>query len=145
MTLFFKWIFPALWFGILALVSWQILHTGEVSSVRKFAAEAIAMALLGFLLFRFLDWPLADAVYDGGDHLLIRRGGVEESVPLSSIKEVLDWTFFRPPRITLRFDTPGKFGPKIAFLPATGVTLSPFAASSVADDLIKRVRASRSG
>jgi hypothetical protein len=120
-----------------------VLLTGAVAQDASFLAVPIVMAVGGFYLMRKLVWDLADEVYDCGDSLLIRNGGEEDLVPLSSIMNVSVSTYVNPPRITLRLVRSGKFGDEIAFSPVKPFTLNPFAKNEVAEDLILRVHQAR--
>ena len=82
---------------------------------------------------------MADEVWDGGDHLLVKIGDQSESVPLANIMNVSASTLVNPPRITLRLVSPGRFGQEISFSPLRNSMFNPFARNAVADDLIERV------
>ena len=92
-----------------------------------------------FLIMRKLVWDLADEVWDGGDHLVVKIGDQSESVPLANIMNVSASTLVNPPRVTLRLVNPGRFGQEISFSPLRNSVLNPFARNAVADDLIERV------
>jgi hypothetical protein len=92
-----------------------------------------------YLLMRKLIWDLADEVWDGGDHLVVKIGDQSESVPLSNIMNVSASTLVNPPRITLRLVSAGRFGQEISFSPPRNSIFNPFARNVVADDLIERV------
>ena len=82
---------------------------------------------------------MADEVWDGGDHLLVKIGDQSEPVPLANIMNVSASTLVNPPRITLRLVSPGRFGQEISFSPLRNSMFNPFARNAVADDLIERV------
>jgi hypothetical protein len=92
-----------------------------------------------YLMLRKLVWDLADEVWDGGDHLVVKIGIDSETVPLSNIMNVSASTLVNPPRITLRLMNPGRFGQEISFSPPRNSIFNPFARNPVADDLIERV------
>ena len=75
----------------------------------------------------------------------MRKGDVEERVPLANIMNVSASVAMNPPRITLRLVRPGKFGAEIAFSPVRTFTLNPFARNPVAEDLMLRVDQARRG
>jgi hypothetical protein len=137
LTSWHKTIFPAVWFGILALVLSVVLLTGAFLENPIFVVLPIAMGAFGYVLMRAIIWDLVDEVYDCGDHLVVRNGGEEDTVALSNILDVKASIFTRPDRITLRLAHPGKFGAKIVFCPPFKWTLSPFA-NSLAEDLMIR-------
>jgi hypothetical protein len=144
---YYKWIFPALWFGILAVSVGTAMATAKGSEDPMTFVVPIVMAVFGFFLMKMLIWDLVDEVYDCGDALLVRRRGIEERVSLSNIINVSVSSNQNPLRITLRLDKPSRnWGTEFAFSPVyPGFRLNPFARSKVADDLIVRVdRARRS-
>jgi hypothetical protein len=108
-----------------------------------FAGVLAFAALAGLLLMKLFIWKLADEVYDCGDSLLVRRGGVEQTVPLAEITNVALALFSRPPRITLQLAKPGKFGRSIVFTPPTSPGLEMFGRNPIADDLVARVQRAR--
>jgi hypothetical protein len=143
-TFFSKKVFPALWFGFLAVfVAGTLVADGEDTHPLFLAGPAL-MAVAGFFVMKKLVWDLVDEVYDCGDFLLIRNQGEEDRVALSNIMNVSASTNMNPPRITLRLVNPSRFGREIAFSPITGFTFNPFAKNQVAEDLIVRVDKARS-
>jgi len=139
MTFVNKRLFPLLWFGLLTV----FVLVGAQQDL-AFAVFPIFMAVFGFFLMKRLVWDLVDEVYDCGTYLLIRNRDEEDAVPFTNIMNVSVSAQQRPPRITLRLITPGKFGNEIAFSPATQFSLNPFAKNQVAEDLILRVHEERS-
>jgi hypothetical protein len=137
-TFLMKKVFPVFWFGFLAV----FMVMGGVGGAWKdplFVVVPLFMAAIGFLLMRKLVWNLADEVRDGGDVLLVRRGGDEERVPLSNVMNVGMSQFTNPKRLALRLRKPGKFGDEVVFIPKSGLQFNPFARNKVAEDLIARV------
>jgi hypothetical protein len=148
-TVFYKKLFPLAWFGFLVVFAGVGLSKGgDIGEAERwpFVAVPLFMAVFGFVLMRKLVWGLADEVHDGGDFLLIRKGGEEERVPLNNIMNVNASTNVNPPRITLRLVKPGKFGPEVSFALPARFSFNPFATHPIAEDLIVRVdRARRRG
>jgi hypothetical protein len=147
-TFFIKRVFPIVWLAFLGLFSIMplVLPTSGRSSppnLVPFVLVPIAMAAFGAVLFRKLVWDLADEVSDGGDFLLVRKGSVEDRIRLANIMNVSTGFSTRPPRLTLRLRSPGKFGDEIAFIPMREFTFNPFARNPIAEDLIRRVDAAR--
>jgi hypothetical protein len=142
-TFYYKKVFPAIWFGFIAIFIVTTLLVGAIERNFIFLVMPCIMAAFGFVLFKKLLWDLADEVYDGGAFLVVRYLGEEDNVPLSNIMNVSASTLVNPPRITLRLAQPGKFGSEIVFSPKTGFTLNPFAKSEVAENLIERVDKAR--
>lgn len=102
---------------------------------------AIILVILGVILaavFKRRMWGLADEVLDGGDHLVIRRGKREARVELANVSEV-SVDSGPPTKVTLQLTVPSEFGAKISFLP-NPTSRNPLATSSIADDLVQRVR-----
>ena len=146
-TRFHKKIFPLFWFGSLAVFAANALVNSRDNQLWwPFIAWAILIAGIGFYFWKKLTWALADEVLDGGDFLLVRKGGDEERVPLSTVMHVDAPSYLRPQRITLRLVKPGKFGSELSFALPSRFSFSPFSKHPIAEDLIVRVdRARRRG
>jgi hypothetical protein len=140
-TRFIKWATPIVWVGGFAYLIVQAAMESTVD--RSFLLVLAALALFGVVLMKLYIWNLADEVYDCGDSLLVRRGKVEETVPLAGIERVALALFSRPPRITLQLATPGKFGRRIVFTPPTAPGLELFGRNPIAEDLSARVQRAR--
>jgi len=99
-ALFVKRVFPVLWFGILvAVVVGILLASPAGKAVRVAAVPPVLVGVLGYALFRKLLFDLADEVYDCGDSLLVREGGLEDVIPLSNVMNVSATTLINPPRV----------------------------------------------
>ncbi len=142
-TFFYKRVFPLFWFGFIA--SLVVRSLAADAGDRHFMLFAVPgmMVVIGFIVFKKFTRDLADEVSDGGEFLLIRKGGEEERIRLSNIMNVSVTSNVNPPRIILRLDKPGRFGTEIAFSPTIGFSLNPFAKGRVAEDLIVRVDRAR--
>ena len=138
-TFITKKIQPAIWFASVCFGGVVVALSGVLTQQPVVLVGPVLMLVLGFFLFRKLIWDLADEVRDGGDYLLIRRGEIEERVPLSNVMNVSLSQFTNPRRLTLRLRKPGKFGDEVVFVPASSFSFSPFARNPVAEDLIHRV------
>ena len=136
-TRFIKWSSPIVWIGGIGYV---LLDSAFDAA---FFAVLAGIAALGLLLMKLFIWSLADEVYDCGDSLLVRRGGIEESVALGNVEDVTLARFSRPPRITLRLTTPGKFGKAIVFTPPTSPGLEIFGRNPIAESLKAKVQRAR--
>lgn len=107
--------------------------------------SAIAIGILCAALIYFF-WNtqihrLADEVIDCGELLRIRRGRVEETIPLSQVSaaEVTSSGGFH--RITLRLKERSKlFGERIEFLPQASLWSNLAALKSLTQDLSERAR-----
>jgi hypothetical protein len=142
-TFFIKRLFPVLFFGILIFIVCTGLFASRTRPPLAFFLPTLLMIPFGYVLMRKLVWDLADEVWDGGDHLVVKIGGESETVPLSNIMNVSASTLVNPPRITLRLVNPGRFGQEISFSPPRNSLFNPFARNTVADDLIERAHRAR--
>ena|SRR5262245_8970575 len=144
MTRFNKKIFPAIWFGFLAVFLMAGVFTGAPVNNPLILLMPVVIGSIGFLVMKAFVWDLVDEVYDVGDYLVVRNRGEEDHIPLSNIMNVRASLFTNPPRITLKLAIPSKFGDEIVFSPVIPFTLNPFARNAVAEDLIIRVDRARS-
>ena len=145
-TGFYKRIFPVIWFGFLILFIVQSVLQGEYANARwPSLVLPLIMMVFGYFLMKNMVWDLMDEVHDGGDFLLVRKGGEEERVPLSNIMNIDAHTNMNPPRVTLRLVKPGRFGPEITFSPPRRFSFSfnPFAKHPLVEDLLVRVDKAR--
>jgi hypothetical protein len=142
-TFLYKVVFPAFWFGLLTL----LMAMGVFTAGRKqpiFIIQPLLMVVFGYFLFRKLVWTLADEVQDGGDYLLVRKGSIEQRIPMTNIINVSMSQFTNPKRLTLRLRNPCELGDEIAFIPQVPVfQWNPFARNAVVEDLIRRVDQAR--
>jgi hypothetical protein len=138
-TFLIKKVLPAIWFAIVCFGGIVTALSGVVANQPMVLVGPVLMLVLGFFLFRKLIWDMADEVRDGGDYLLVRRGDVEERVPLSNVMNVSLSQFTNPRRLTLRLRSAGKFGDEVVFIPASSFRFSPLARNPVAEDLMRRV------
>lgn len=138
---FVKWIVPALLgFGFVGfLLLWA--YPGVFDPLQMLAT--LLALVVCVMTLRKTIWCLADAVYDCGDFLLVRRGKIEENVFLYDITDVKVRTFYRPFRVILRLNHRGRFGNEIAFSPSKASMWNPFARIDVADDLMQRAEKAR--
>jgi hypothetical protein len=141
-TRFIKWVTPIAWLGGLGYLAVDSARDGRLDAL--LAVIVSGMALAGLLLMKIFIWNLADEVYDCGDSLLVRRGGLEESVPLAEVTQVALALFSRPPRITLKLAKPGKFGRSIVFTPPTSPGQEIFGRNPIAEQLLAKVDKARS-
>jgi hypothetical protein len=142
-TMFFKRIFPAIWFGFLAFFVLTAIAGGAMKRDLFFLVIPMVMAGFGYFFMRKMLWDLADEVFEDGDTLLVKQGDDQERIPLSNIMNVSVMNS-SPPRITLRLRNPSRFGNEIAFAAKRAFTFNPFAKNEVAENLILRVEQARS-
>jgi hypothetical protein len=101
----------------------------------------VLMAVFGYWIMKKLVFGLADEVLDAGDTLVVRRGGQEERIALSDIKNVNYSPYVSPPQVTLSLRRHTVFGDTVTF--CAPVSVVPFRSSPVIDGLIDRVDAAR--
>jgi hypothetical protein len=101
-------------------------------------AVGILSAALSYFFWNTQMHRLADEVLDCGDHLKVRRGRVEETIPLSQVSaaEVSSSCGFH--RITILLRKASRFGRRIEFLPQASLWSNVGAIKSVARDLTER-------
>jgi hypothetical protein len=142
-TFFYKWIFPAIWFGFLAIflgVSiFQVPQSNQAPL--PFLIMPIIMMGFGFYFFKRFIFDLADEVWDDGGALVVKNRGQEQRIDLADIKNVNYSVFTSPPRVTLSLRRPTIFGDQISF--CAPMRLMPLAPSPVINELIERVDAAR--
>lgn len=143
-TKFYKFVYPILWFGFLAVFFVSGLINGAVRQSPVFLLGPCVMAIFGFFLFKKFIWVLVDEVKDGGDVLVIRNRGEEITVNLADIMNVSASTNTNPPQVTLRLVQPSTFGSEIVFSHATkGFSINPFRKNEIVEDLMVRVDQAR--
>jgi len=144
-TFFMKRIFPAIWFGFIAVFFVTlVLDAGQGRSVP--AAAYVAPLLLvgvGFFVMRRFVFDLADEVFDEGDALLVRFGQEQERIPLAQIINVSYAGMTNPARITLTLRTPGRFGKEVSFSPQQSFLSPLFRTNPMVTELIERVDTAR--
>ena len=142
MTFFSKRVFPAVWFGFLALFVIAALAGSRGRDFQPaFLIMPVLMAVIGFVIMKKLLFDLVDEVWDDGTELVIKNRAVVERVPLSNIMNVSYMMLSNPPRVTLTLRNPGLLGKEVTFSPP--VRWIPFARSPIVDQLIERIDAAR--
>ncbi len=134
-----KWVFPTFWFGILGLFALFALTTEPTHFMT--VLMPIAMMVFGFVIIKKFVWDLADEVLDGGDHLLVRKGDLEQKIYLSDIVNIEHIGMSSPPRVTIMWRTPGPLGTEVAF--TAPVSFNPFKRPKLVRELIERVDRTR--
>jgi hypothetical protein len=142
-TFYYKRVLPVLLFGLPLFSLCMAFFASHVRPPLIAFLPVLLLVPFFYFLMRKLVWDLADEVWDGGDHLVVKIGDQSETVPLANIMNVSASTLVNPPRITLRLVNPGRFGQEISFSPPRNSILNPFARNPVADDLIERVHRAR--
>jgi len=151
MTFFYKRIFPALWFGLLAFfvlisvpTSFAISAKSGTAPIFPFLLVPTFLAVFGYFLFRSLIFDLADEVRDEGAVLTVRKDDIAECIDLEDIINVNSTILMNPPRITLTLRRSGALGDSVSFMPPARFAIaSAFRIHPVAEDLIRRIDAKR--
>jgi hypothetical protein len=99
-TLFYKKVFPLLWIAfasaVAAITVWRLVTRAQEQS--PFALmPLLVVAGIAFAWTRLVRSGLADEVFDGGDHLVVRVGATEERVALAEIEDVKESRVIKPP------------------------------------------------
>ena len=143
-TFFYKWVFPAFWFGIVAIFLAVGLYSalgGGRTPPGPFLIVPLFMLVAGFFFMRKLIFDLVDEVWDEGNVLLVRNGGREERIALADVMNVNYSPFVNPPRVTLSLRGTISAPRDVTF--CAPVRFIPFSKSPVIDDLIRRVDLAR--
>ncbi|HEY8683101.1 MAG TPA: hypothetical protein VIM06_08010 [Rhodanobacter sp.] len=150
-TYFYKRVFPIFWFGLLAIflaiALWAVGHarsTVAPGQIVPFLLLPVAMAIIGFLVFRKLIFDLLDEVWLDGDQLLLKNRDQQARIALADIVNVNATTMTNPRRITLLLRTDSRFGRSVSFMPdSPRGFMSAFQPDPIASELIERVEAIR--
>jgi hypothetical protein len=142
-TLFYKRVFPLLWFGFIAVFVLTNLFASRRSSSEftPFLVTPVVMAISGYVLFRKLLFDLVDEVWDDQDALVVKNAGDEERIALKDIINVGFSTMTNPERVTLTLREPSRFGKEITFSPPR--RFLTFARSPIINELIERMDRAR--
>lgn len=135
LTVFYKRIFPLLWFGLIATNVVVVAFAWPADSAHQIMAVAIPilMAIFGGLLVRWLLFDLATEVFLDDHDVVVGA----ERIPIAQIEDLRATQFFNPERITLVL----KDGRKIAFAPPARFHL--FSQHPVTEELMKRMLSAR--
>ena len=143
-TLFYKRVFPVIWFGFIAffaLSAMLLRRSGTWTPLFPFVIGPVVMAIIGYVLFRKLLFDLVDEVWDDNDALLVKNSGVEERVALRNIINVGFSTMMNPERITLTLRVPCSLGKEFTFMPPS--RLWRFGRNRIVGELIERIDQAR--
>jgi uncharacterized membrane protein YobD (UPF0266 family) len=134
-------------FGLLGLLFLSLLMSGAYELSPLLLVGVGIMAVYGVCSLRMSRGDCVDDVFDCGDHLLVKKSGLEDTVPFSNIVKV---NFSKNPQnisaqITLRLASPGKFGTEISFAPPPKIYLGFPPRNEIAEDLFARAEKARRG
>ena len=101
-TVFYKRVFPAIWFGFIGL----FFFGGLVGALKDgsgfvFLLLPLGMAAFGFIIMKIFVWDLVDEVWDDGDSLVVKNKGREARIDLRNIININHTTFTNPPSVSL--------------------------------------------
>ena len=147
-TVYYKRVFPILFFGILFLVTLGPELMAMLAGPRAaqpaplpFLILPAAMAAFAYFIMKRLVFDLVDEVWDDGDSLIVRNAGKEERIPLTEIRNVSYSVLVNPPRVTLSLRQPNNLGSEVTF--CAPLQLVPFSTSPIINELIDRIDAKR--
>lgn len=143
-TFFYKKVFPAFWFGMLVVMAaigfWASSAPGrQAPPPGIFLVIPFIMAAVGGFIMKNLVFDLLDEVWDEGDHLILVKGDIRETVPLSNIINVSETYMANPPRVTLLLREPCRLGREVVFSPVRGFQWNVFKRNPIAQELLQRV------
>jgi len=139
-----RWTTPVVWVALTILLLVGGYYEKEEKIGAAYYALVGALGVFGLLTWRLVVWDIADEVVDCGDSLLVRRGEIEEKVPLTNILRVSESPFSESVRIVLHLVVPGRFGRVIAFMPRNQpARINPFARNPVVKELAERAISAR--
>ena len=133
-------LFPYMFTAILGFIVIMLLRYDAFRQAPWLLAGLIFIGVVGYSGNKEMS-ELADADYDGGHYLLVRKDGREETFLLSN-SDLVEFSVRRDgaaPRITLRLATPGAFGPEIVFAPPPRFFFGDRGPIETAGDLSARV------
>lgn len=141
-----KRVFPAMWFVLLAVFVISDL-VGRELGAESLLLHLIMPVLAGVLIYLYIKGAVlnaADEVYDDGDALVVRVGGVEERISLSNIAQIKasvmgsTGTIYATARVTLILRHTCRFGKAIRFHSRPHIGL--WNTSPDIDDLLRRIK-----
>lgn len=139
-----RWCTPLVWIALTIFLIVGGYYEKEEKLGAGYYSLVVTFGVFGLLTWWFMVWDLADEVVDCGDALLVRRGEIEEKIPLTNILRVSESPFSESVRIVLQLIVPGQFGRVIAFMPQRQpARINPFAKNPVVQDLSNRILSAR--
>ncbi len=140
LTFFMKRVFPAIWFGMIIIVTVAAAIGMSASHQMQpvFVLIPAFMFVLGYYLMKRLVFGLIDEVWDAGSELVVKNHGEETRIPLANIMNISFMWVTNPNIITLRLRQPCRFGKELMFCPK-GMYFFPFSKNPIAEQLIDRV------
>jgi len=143
LTFYHKRVLPVFIFGLLPVIFIATIlggPPGQAGSPTLIVFFVVIMALSYFMMRMFV-FDLLDEVWDGGDELVLHKGGAECRINLADIENVRSSIFLNPRRVTLSLSKTCIFGDNVAFSPP--ISFLPLIPSPVVGELIDRIDAAR--
>lgn len=141
-TFFHKKIFPAFWFGFLAVfIIFTIVAFGVNSLAGLFLAAPVFIAIMGYFMMKKMVFDLIDEVYDHGDFLLFINSGKEVRINLRDIMNVRYSTILSPPKVTMSLRHETELGRELSFSPPAKKI--PLQKNRDIEELIDRIERAR--
>jgi hypothetical protein len=138
-----KWIFTAIFLGILAVVCLVAIVDGKLSTQPSFFVGPTLAAVFVYVLQRVLASDLADEVLDFGEYLVVRHGKRKDRVYLRNLIKVEVSKAINPQRMTLHLVEPSLFGRLISFSPVSSKSFNPFGQHQLVEELMSRAQEAR--
>jgi hypothetical protein len=135
-NIYFKKVFPSVWFGFLTLFMFISIKTGATSESFIFLLVPTMMGVMGVFIFKKLVWSLADEVYDCGSYLKFIKGGQEQQLKLKDILNI-SGHHGSPERIVI--SARGDNGQQVEYVFNPPIRLAFFSTHPIVIDLIDRV------
>ncbi|HEY0749391.1 MAG TPA: hypothetical protein VGD63_22005 [Steroidobacteraceae bacterium] len=128
--------------AVLAFVIGPAALSGELRRNPLPSAIAVSLALAALVYFFWTTQAhrLADEVLDGEESLKVRRGRIEETIPLSNVSAVDVTSRGGFHRVTIRLRERTKLGRQIDFLPQASLWSNVVAIKALALDLTERAQ-----
>lgn len=137
-TLFYKRVFPAIWFGFIGLFFFGSLAAAiKDGSGFDLSIFPLGMGAFGFIIMKIFVWNLVDEVWDDGDSLVVRNKGREARIDLLNIINISHTFFTNPPSVSLTLRARCEFGQIVKFSPPR--ELLGFGECPVVTELVQRI------
>jgi hypothetical protein len=142
-TIFYKYILPAIWLAVLVYIVYASISTVGVEVFKTiFTVIFLFVLMLGFFILKEFHMGLVDEVWDGGDFLLVKNKGKEGKIYLTNIKNIKYGAISNIDKVTLTLDEPGIFGEKISY--NARMSVNPFKRDPLVKMLEEKIYQKRS-
>jgi len=114
LTPLLKWGFPTVWFTMVASALVTVVRLDDLPKSALPITMLVTMGLFGFGICWLVLWSAVDEVHDGGEELLVRKGRIQDRIPLAHVAHV-GGSRQNGPRVMLRLSRPSRLGTDILF------------------------------